>query len=126
MSVKIKPDQLEKVITETLDDYADSLTDKVKNSVKDAATEAVKELKATSPKKTGRYAKSWKQKKIKETSSEMDIVVHAGRYQLTHLLENGHAKRGGGRVDGIPHIKPVEEKVSKKLEQKIRQEAANG
>ena len=126
MSVKIKPDQLEKVITETLDDYADSLTDKVKNSVQDAATEAVKELKATSPKKTGRYAKSWKQKKIKETSSEMDIVVHAGRYQLTHLLENGHAKRGGGRVDGIPHIKPVEEKVSKKLEQKIRQEAANG
>jgi hypothetical protein len=126
MSVRIKPDQLSKVVSETLDDYKESLSEKVKKSVKDAAIEAVKDLKATSPKLTGRYAKSWKQKKLKEISSEMDIVVHAGRYQLTHLLENGHAKRGGGRVRAIPHIRPVEQKVSEKLERDIKKEAQDG
>lgn len=125
-SIRIRPEQLADTIKKELDDLEEDTIDKVKKAVQEAADTAVKDLKATSPKRTGKYAKSWTQKKVKETSSEKEIVVHARRYQLTHLLENGHAKRGGGRVAPRVHIKPVEEKVSEKLENDIRRGISNG
>lgn len=125
-NMRIKPEQLAETIRKELDDLAEDTTDTVKKAVQEAADTAVKELKATSPKKTGRYAKSWTQKKVKENSSGKEIVVHARRYQLTHLLENGHAKRGGGRVAARVHIKPVEEKVSEKLESDIKRKIERG
>lgn len=124
--IKIKPEQLSDAVGKELDKYAKTTADKVKEAVQDAADSAVKELKSTSPKKTGRYARSWRQKKAKETSSEKEIIVHAGVYQLTHLLENGHAKRGGGRVAGIPHIKPAEEHAIEKLESEIQKGVEHG
>ena len=119
-NVRIRPEQLADTIKKELDDLAEDTTDTVKKAVQEAADTAVKDLKVTSPKRTGRYAKSWTQKKVKDNSSGKEIIVHARRYQLTHLLENGHAKRGGGRVVARVHIRPVEEKVSEKLENDIR------
>ena len=126
MEIRIKPEQLSQTIQNELEDYARDTTDTVKEAVRNAADYAVKELKETSPKRTGRYARSWRKSQIKETSSELEMSVHAGFYQLTHLLENGHAKRGGGRVRAIPHIKPVEEKTVKKLEEDITRGVSNG
>lgn len=122
-NIRIRADKLADTVKRELGGYAEDLADQVKRAVQDAADTAVKDLRATSPKDTGKYAKSWTQKKVMETPSEKAVTVYARRYQLTHLLENGHAKRGGGRVAARVHIKPVEEKVSKQLEADIRKQA---
>lgn len=48
-------------------------------------------------------------------------VYSKNRYQLAHLLEHGHAKRGGGRVSGKPHIAPAEENGVEMLENLIKE-----
>ncbi|MCD8299998.1 MAG: HK97 gp10 family phage protein, partial [Clostridiales bacterium] len=55
------------------------------------------------------YSKSWATKKTGEDSHSLQMTVYSkNRYQLAHLLEKGHANRGGGRTRAIPHIAPAE------------------
>ena len=107
-------------IMEGLNEYADLATDDLKAAVKKAGTTARKEIQANAPSDTGSYAKSWSVKNTKETSNTLEVTVYSrNRYQLAHLLEHGHAKRGGGRVSGKSHIAPAEEVVISELEQEI-------
>ncbi len=107
-------------IMEGLNEYADLATDDLKAAVKKAGTTARKEIQANAPSDTGSYAKSWSVKNTKETSNTLEVTVYSrNRYQLAHLLEHGHAKRGGGRVNGKSHIAPAEEVVISELEQEI-------
>lgn len=112
--------QLADAIMEGLEEYANLATDDLKASVRKAGKTVKDEISTTAPKDTGKYAKSWAVKNQKETSNSLELVVHSkNRYQLAHLLEFGHAKRGGGRVAAQPHIAPAEEKAIDTLEREI-------
>lgn len=112
--------QMADAIMEGLEEYASLATDDLKASVRKAGKSVKDEISQTAPKDTGKYAKSWAVKTVKETSSSLDVVVHSkNRYQIAHLLEHGHAKRGGGRVAARPHIAPAEEKAVQTLESEV-------
>lgn len=113
--------QMAEAIRDTLKDYADAASEDIKNAVVETGNTVRDEIRQTAPKDTGDYAKSWAVKKQKETSSAVSVVVHSkDHYQLAHLLEYGHAKRGGGRVFAQPHIAKAEEHGIEELEKNIR------
>ena len=69
---------------------------------------------------TAKTIRSWVATKQSESSQSLQMVVHSkNRYQLAHLLEKGHAKRGGGRVAGRPHIAPAEQAGIEQLQSLI-------
>ena len=113
-------DNLAEEIMQGLQEYADIADTAMKKAVRKTATQVKNEISANAPKDTGKYAKSWATKKTGENSHSLEMTVHSkNRYQLAHLLEKGHAKRGGGRVSGKPHISPAEENGVQLLEHLI-------
>lgn len=117
----IKVSELAQVVAQELADYSQDVTDGVKKEVKQVAKDVVAELKQTSPRNTGDYAKGWKSRVEYESPEDIRVrVYNSKKPQLTHLLENGHAKQNGGRVNGTPHIGPAEEKAEKSLASKVK------
>ena len=113
--VKISINNLANEITQTLKEYTEEVEEGLEKAKEDTAKNGAKKLRSTSPKKTGKYSRSWRAKK----QDEAWVIHNAKYYQLTHLLEKGHAKVNGGRVSGRPHIAPVEEQVIKDFEKEV-------
>ena len=114
-------DDMASEIMKGLQEYADLADTEVKKAVRKTATEVRKEISSNAPEDTGAYEKSWTAKKVSENSHSLQMTVYSkNRYQLAHLLEHGHAKRGGVRVAGKPHIAPAEQNGEELLENLIR------
>lgn len=109
---KVKINQLANEIVRQLEMYTDDVKDELDQATDEISKEAVSELKASSPKKTGKYAKNWARK---QTKHGYVVYNKAPTYRLTHLLEHGHMNRDGSRTPAKPHIAPVEEKVIKEM-----------
>lgn len=95
-------------LKEILTDYSDEVKRKAENILPIVAKEVVAELKETSPKDTGKYAKGWRAT-IETGRLGNTLVIHNRSYYLTHLLENGYVHRNGKRVEGKKHILPASE-----------------
>lgn len=127
MSRSIKVDQLASEIEKQLTDYKDMASDELKKAVKKAGKTTKEEINASAPVRTGKYAKSWTSRVTAESYAGIEVTVYSpSRYMLAHLLENGHAKRGGGRVRAIPHIKPAEDLATEQLERDIEKALRKG
>lgn len=124
--MKIELDGLEKAVNEILDEYGAEVNAQVAEVVPDIAKEAAKQVKANAlakglkRKKGGKhYVNGWKSQVETKRLTVTAVVYNSTKPQLTHLLENGHAKVNGGRVEGRPHIAPVNEWAEKELIERI-------
>jgi len=104
--------EIEKALKAYAYDVAENI-DIAKNNVsKEFKTNVTKD----SPEQTGSYRKGWRIKKFKKSN----IIYNKTDYQLTHLLENGHIKINGGRVQPRIHIRPNEEKAVKDFLKRVK------
>ena len=121
MSKTVPVGKMAEAIEEELEKYRDLASDSMKKAVKKAGKTVKEGIEDNAPVRYGIYAKSWRSKVAEEDSESISVTVHSpSRYMIAHLLENGHAKRGGGRVRAIPHIAPAEEQGIDQLEKDIK------
>lgn len=91
--------------------YGDTVYDALEESINEVAKEAASKLKNDQmpfDTKTGGYQKDWTWQKVKSRLFVNAIVYNKKHYQLSHLLEYGHAKQNGGRTRAFEHIAPVD------------------
>ena len=114
---------VETQMEDILDTYSKDVKKVTTEAIDKTSKESVQKLKNTSPKKSGKYARSWTTKRERGRDGLVTVTVHNKQYQLTHLIENGHIVRNKkgeyGRTRGIKHIAPVEEWASSELPRKI-------
>lgn len=117
---RVRVEGMAEAIEQSMAEYAALSNEVMKECVADVSKSVKKDIQENAPVKSGRYKKSWTAAKRQENANALTMVVHSrNRYQIAHLLERGHVKRGGGRVQAIPHIAPAEQRGAEELASKI-------
>lgn len=129
--IKVTFDKIDEVMNNIIKEELERVDKVIKKVTNNIANEALKDVKIKSPKnmkskKAKHYAEDWR-KKVKKGRLNYNATIHNKQYQLTHLLENGHFsfnQYGGAYkyVKGRPHIKPVQDKVNEKYEDRLIKE----
>lgn len=127
MANAIKIGDLANAIADTLSDYTEEVAEGVKAAADETMEELVANTKNDAPKRSGRYKKAIASKVSFENNFEKRVTWYVKKpyYALSHLLEKGHAKRGGGRVKAYPHIAKNEEKAKAAFEERVKEVIRN-
>lgn len=116
-------------IMDALQEEADKVEELSREEITATANEALKTLRNHSniPVLTGGYKKSFALKKKSDSKGELSYTLYnkSPEYRKAHLLEYGHAKRGGGRVKAYPHWKDAQ-KVVDELPERLKRRIENG
>ena len=109
-------------------EYTDQVSEGIYDETESVAKKVLREVKSRAPKLTGSYAKGFKitNKSLKTYGYAKFVVWNKKHYKLVHLLELGHAKRGGGRVRAYPHLRPAYDKYAAELVDSIKNIIQNG
>ena len=105
-------------LEDILSEYENDVRLATKEVVDEVSAAAKKEIQAGSPVRTGKYKAGWAVRKEGQPANPYRtwaVVHNRTRYQLTHLLENGHVTRGGSRARPIKHIAPAADHADKML-----------
>lgn len=100
--------------------YTEDVTKAIEKEVTETAKAVQEDIKKDSPVDTGEYQKGWTRKKSTKGGQITYTIYNKNKPTLAHLLEFGHAKVGGGRVPGKPHIRPNYDKHVPTMEERIK------
>lgn len=118
---KTTADKFADAIQKELDKYGEDVQKTVAQLRTSVGKAGLRTLRSTSRSTFGgtdKYASGWT---MTEEGDRLyaRAVLHNRHPGLPHLLEYGHANRGGGRTSGRTHIKPVEEEMIREFEKGI-------
>lgn len=110
-------------IGKILADYGADVADSIKDVTRDISKKGAQAVKSNAKADfggTGKYASGWTSQIETNQYSAQGVIYNKKVPGLPHLLEKGHAKRGGGRVGGKVHIKPVEDEIVRTFEEAVK------
>lgn len=125
MAQKITANKFESAVNAILSEYRDVVDEQVEYATQKVAEEAAKNVTSNinqTDMKGKKYRKSIRADKLKENAGKYSSTVYARPpyYRITHLLENGHATRNGGRTRAFPHWAEAEQKAVRDYEELLR------
>lgn len=126
MASNIRIDQLADTMADIIRAYTADVTAGIENEVKTTADKVLEEVKRTAPERTGEYAKTFTKTDKSLPGKRRYVIWNKKHYRRVHLLEFGHAKRGGGRVRAYPHMRPAHDKYAGELQENIKKIIRNG
>lgn len=117
------PSDITKELLEAMTQYTDEVKEEIDQIINDVAKEAKSDVRGGSPIRTGAYRKSWAVSFDKKGSGNSGFTVYAKapHYRLTHLLEDGHKTKNGGKTKAQPHIRQVQDWADKEALKRIEE-----
>ena len=114
-------------LKDILTEYTSEITEAVKAETEKVMKELVDETKATAPKNRPKYHKSITSRTSFENARELtkQWYVKPPEHRLTHLLNNGHQTRDGGRVEGTGFLSDAVDKIEKKYIKAVEEAVQN-
>ena len=125
----IKIDELNEAIKNALNEYNEGIVDGLKDNTTKAMKELVKETKNTAP--VGKRKKHYKNNITSTTLSDNQYglsklwYVRGSDARLSHLLNNGHALKNGGRYPGSNFIGKAVDKIVEDYLKKVEEVLKN-
>lgn len=123
---KIQAIDLTSAVDDLLEDYGDEVYDALGEAIEETAQEAVRSLRSVrkfNPERnpTGMYSAGWTAENVtRARTTQVTVVYNEDLPQYAHLLEFGHANRGGGRTREYEHIAPVNKEVEAQIAERVR------
>ena len=131
MVTNISYDQLSSELQKQLSEFSTEVTEGLNKAFKEVAEAGVEELQRTRPyhDRTGQYSKNFavtQRKNARSVTGAEGYTIHnKKRYQITHLLEQGHLTRSGSRAAAFPHWEAAQATVEKKAQEAIERVVRN-